>query len=99
VLGNIGVFSDEALDRIPAESPAADAGKDWLFGLTVLFSQPGIHRSCRLRAQRRATLFSAFSQTTDMGSGSKHDILAVQSNQLGNTQTGLNSEEKKRAIT
>src|SRR4030095_4349383 len=36
--GNVGLFSDETLDRIPAKSPAADAGKDWLFGLTVPFS-------------------------------------------------------------
>jgi hypothetical protein len=38
VLSNLDVFSDETLDGIPAESPAADAGKDWLFGLTAPFS-------------------------------------------------------------
>ncbi len=44
-------------------------------------------------------MFSAFSQTTHVGSGSKHHILAVQSNQLGNPQTRLNADEKKRPVT
>ena len=33
--GQMGVFGQETLDRITAKSAAADAGKDWIFGLTV----------------------------------------------------------------
>jgi hypothetical protein len=44
-------------------------------------------------------MFSAFSQTAHVGSGSQHDILAVEPDQLGNTQTGLNSDQEKRPIT
>ena len=36
-LGQMGVFDEEALNRITAESAAADAGKDWILGLTVAF--------------------------------------------------------------
>jgi hypothetical protein len=37
-LGQMGVFGEEALDRITAESAATDAGKDWFLGLTVAFA-------------------------------------------------------------
>ena len=36
--GKMGVFGEETLDRIAAESAAADAGKDRIFGLTVAFA-------------------------------------------------------------
>jgi len=36
--GQMGVFGEEALNRITAESAAADAGKDWILGLTVAFA-------------------------------------------------------------
>jgi hypothetical protein len=38
MLGSFGVFSDETLDGIPAESAATDAGKNWLFRLAASFS-------------------------------------------------------------
>jgi hypothetical protein len=34
----MGVFGEEALDRITAESAAADAGKDRIFEPTVAFA-------------------------------------------------------------
>jgi hypothetical protein len=36
--GQMGVFGEEALDRITAESAAADAGKDRIFEPTVAFA-------------------------------------------------------------
>jgi hypothetical protein len=53
----------------------------------------------RFRAERRATLFSAFPDATHVGAGPQHDILAVQPDQLGNPQTSLSANQKKGAIT
>jgi hypothetical protein len=36
--GQMGVFGEEALNRIAAESAAADAGKDWILWLTMAFA-------------------------------------------------------------
>ena len=36
--GQMGVFGEEALDRITAESAAADAGEDRIFEPTVAFA-------------------------------------------------------------
>ena len=40
LLGCPGMFRDQALDRIPAEWPAAAAGKDWLLRQAVTLLQP-----------------------------------------------------------
>ena len=85
----MGVLRDETLDRIATESGTTHAGKDRIFGTDLAFVQPGIQHPRRFWEERRATLFSAFSEAADMGSGAKHNILAVQPSQLGNPQSGL----------
>jgi len=97
--GTVRVLGDETLDRIAAESTATDAGKDRVIGQTVAFAQPSIDGPCCFRAERRATLFSAFPEAAHVSAGPQHDVLAVQANQLGNPQTCLDTNQKEGAIT
>ena len=45
-----------------------------------------------------STQFSAFLETAHVGTGSQRDILAIQPNQLGNPQTGLDREQDEGSI-
>jgi len=97
-LGQMGVFGEEALDRISAESAAADAGKDWILGLTVAFAEPGAYHPCRSWTQWRATQLSAFPETAHVGPPPQHNVVVVQSDQLRNPQTGLDRDQDKGSI-
>src|SRR5215471_9508405 len=94
----MGVLGEEALDRIAAQPTSADAGKDWAIGQTVAFAQPSFEGLSCFRAEWGATLFSAFPEAAHVGARSQHDILTVEPDQLGNSQTGLDTHEKKGAI-
>src|SRR5436309_6833278 len=63
----MGVLGDETLDRVAAQPTSTDAGKDRIIGQTVAFVQPSLERSCRFRAERCATLFSAFAEAAHAG--------------------------------
>lgn len=97
--GSVGVLGDETLDRIATQPISPDAWKDGIIGQTVAFAQPSSEGPCRFRAERRATLFSAFPDATHVGAGPQHNILAVQPDQFGNPQTGLDSDQKEGSIT
>jgi hypothetical protein len=94
----MGVFGEQALDRITAQSAAANAGKDRVFGLTAAFAEPGANHPCRFWTQWRATQFSAFAETAHMRPPPQHHVLIVQPNQLRNPQTGLDRDQDKSSI-
>jgi hypothetical protein len=97
--GSAGVFGDETFDRIAAQLSASGTGKQRIFGPTVALAQPGVQHRCGFWTQRCAPVFSPFSLAVDMGASSQHDILAIQANQLGDPETGLNGEQKHCPIT
>jgi hypothetical protein len=97
--GSGGIFGDETFDRIAAQLSASGADKERIFGTAAAFAQPSFHHLHGFRPQRRAPVFSAFSFTVDVGASSQHEILTSQAYQLGNPETGLNSEQKHCPIT
>src|SRR5260370_36785730 len=87
--GDGSVLRQEALNGIAAELSAPDTGKERIVGTAVAFAQPGIQHCCRFWTERRASMFSAFTLTMNVRTGSQHDVLAVQASQLGDAEARL----------
>jgi hypothetical protein len=86
------IFSEKALDCVPTELPASDTEKQRILRLAVALAQPGVQHFYCFCTQRCTPLFSAFSQAVHMSAGSQEDILTTQTDQLGDSESGLHCE-------
>src|SRR5579862_7241647 len=93
--GDGSVFLQEELNSIAAEPSASYTGKKRIVGTTVAFAQPGIQHCYRFWTERRAPMFSTFTLTMNVRTGSQHDVLTVQASQLGDSEARLNGEQKQ----
>ena len=85
LLGCLGIFRNQAFDRIPTERSSSDAGKYRILGQAVAFSQPATHHGFSFLAKRCSALFSALSYALHMGTSSQNDVLTAKSDQFRNS--------------
>ena len=89
---DLGVTSDQALDRIAAQRRAARRRKKRITGLPVALAQPGGEHADHVPLERRAALLAAFALAAQMRAGPQHDVTTSQVNELGHPQSGLDGE-------
>jgi hypothetical protein len=65
------------LKCVGAEAPSIRTGKNWIVWLPVLLQQPFFEDRCDIRAQRRVSHFSTFSEATDVSACAELHVLAA----------------------
>jgi hypothetical protein len=97
--GGGGVGGDETFDGVSAE-PTAGAGGEQLFvWLAGPFSHPGIEHCFGDCGERDRSLLAAFTGAANVRPGAEGHVGAVESGDLGDTQSGLDSEQEQRTVS
>jgi hypothetical protein len=92
------VLRYETLDGILAHASAARAGEDRLVGFRRTLAQPCFQNLRNIVAQGRAAELSPLALAADVGAGAKRHVLAAERGQLGDAQTGLDSDEEESVV-
>ena len=81
------------LSRVPVR-----VGNQRLVGSADALGEPGFEHCSDRRRERRSSCLSSFAGGVDVGAGGQRDVLAVERDQLGDPQPGLDREGKHRVV-
>ena len=96
--GEGDVVGEAVFDRVAAERSAGDGREQRIAWGAGTFAEPGVQDRFGGRHQRRAPFFSAFADGVHVGAGGERDVLAGESGELGDPQTGLDGEGEHGVI-
>ena len=86
------------LDGVAAQPPAGSGREQRVGCVASAFGDPHReHGPCRCR-ERDGPVFSPFASDADVRAGVEHEIAAVDPDQLGDAQAGLDREHQHRAV-
>ena len=94
----VACVADEAFDGVAAEPPAGAGREQRLVATPGAFGEPDAQHRLGGCGQRDGALFAAFAEAADVGAGAETDVAAVESDQLGDPQPGLDGERQQRAV-
>ena len=92
------VTGDEFFDRIATERPTATARKHALTLRRQILSEPGLQNGGCVAAERGASLFPSFSVASDVCAATHDDVLAPETDQFRDAQTGLDRDGQEGPI-
>ena len=96
--GDLGVFADEALDGIGAETPATARGKQRLVPSAGALGHPDLEHGLAGPAERDGSLLAALAFAADAGSVSERDIPAVETGEFRDPKPRLHSSEQQDSV-
>ena len=96
--GGLEVDLEAVLDGVAAESCAGAGREQRLVGSAGALGEPGFEHRPDGRRQWRSSRLASFADGVDVGAGAERDVLAVQGDQLGDPQAGLDREREHRVI-
>ena len=82
-----------------AAEPAAGAGrKQRVVGTAGALVEPGGEHGVGVGGERDGALLSAFALAADVRAGAEHDVAAVEADQLGDAQAGVDGEGEQGVV-
>ena len=93
-----GVLGDEAFDGVAAEVAAAVVGEDGRVGGGWAFVQPGFEDARDVAAEGGGAELAAFAVAADVGAVVEGEVLALEADEFGDAQSGLDGGEEERAV-
>jgi len=97
--GGRRVSTDPKSDGIAAEPPTGAGGKQRIAGAAGSLGQPDPQHCLDRTGERDRSLFAALAFAADAGAGAEGDVTAVQADELGDTQTGLDGKQQQHLIS
>jgi hypothetical protein len=79
---------------VSAETPAGSGGKEGVVGTAGSFGQPGRENLPGRARQGHRPLFSPLAFATDVSAGAENDVCAVETDEFGDPQAGLQDKDE-----
>ena len=92
------VVGEAPFDRVAAEASAGDGREQWIGGSAGTFPEPRFEDRFGGRHQRCSSLFSAFADRVHVGAGGERDVLAGETGEFGDPQSGLDREREHGVV-
>ena len=96
--GGLGVGADASLDGVAAEAPAGAGGEQRVGGAAGAFGEPGARARLGVGGERDGALLSALAVAADVRAGAERDVAAVEADQFGDAQPGLDGERQHGVV-
>ncbi len=95
--GRVG--ADSKCDGVAAEPPPGAGGEQWIAGASGSLGKPDPQQGFDCTGEWDSSLFAALAFAADAGAGAEGDVTAVQADELGDTQTGLDGKQQQHLIS
>ena len=85
-------------DGVEAQPPSGAGGEQRLVAVAGAFGQPHAAGPLGGCGQRDGPLLAALAETADVGTGAEADVAAVEADQLGDPQPGLDGQQQQGTV-
>ena len=96
--GGRGVGADPQRDGVAAEPSAGPGGEQRVAGRPARSVSQPLHDACDRAGEGHGSLFAAFAFAGDVGAGAEGDVAAVQADEFGDPQPGLDGQQHQGSV-
>jgi hypothetical protein len=97
--GGLGVGADAQRDGVAAEPPSGAGWEQRVARLSGALSEPDLQQRRDRAGERDDPLLAALALAGDAGAGAERDVAAVQADELGDPQAGLNGQQQQNPVS